>query len=344
MTGPYHDLRVAQIIDETHDARSIVLEVPAPLRDTFAYRAGQFLTFRIEVGGQRLVRCYSLSSSPHTDEEHKVTVKRVDEGRVSNFLNDAVGEDTTLEVMKPAGVFTLNGRDAPIVLFGGGSGITPVISIVKSALASTARNLRLLYANRDRRSIIFDRELAELAQRYAGRFEVEHSLDAESGFVDAARVARFVGEARAADFYVCGPGPFMDVVEATVLGLGVDRAQLFIERFEYAADGAPKPAEPVVLEEGEVVPGSLRISLDGHTHDVPYHEGETIVEAARRAGIDPPTACEEGYCGCCMARLKGGTGRLKHNDVLDARQLAEGWVLTCQCVPTSAGVEVEYPD
>jgi len=212
-SGPYHHLRVTRVIDETADAKSIVLEVPPDLKPTFAYRAGQFLSFRVEVDGHRLVRCYSLASSPETDAAHKVTVKRVEQGRVSNWMNDNVREGDVLEVMPPNGVFVLQpDRETPIVLFGGGSGITPVISILKTALATTSRPVKLVYANRNEDSIIFKQELSELLAAHAGRLEVVHRLDDLHGFVDEARVVQEVGPLRDADFYICGPGPFMDVL------------------------------------------------------------------------------------------------------------------------------------
>ena len=125
-SGPYHRLQVARVIDETADARSFVFEIPEALRERFVYRAGQFLTFRVEVGGHRLVRCYSLASAPGLDREHKVTVKRVVDGRVSNWMNDRVAAGDTLEVMHPAGIFCLRERITPIVLFGGNSGLYPI--------------------------------------------------------------------------------------------------------------------------------------------------------------------------------------------------------------------------
>jgi 3-ketosteroid 9alpha-monooxygenase subunit B len=340
--GPYHALRVAKVVQETADARSFVLEVPEALRPRFAYRAGQFLTFRVPAEGKRLVRCYSLCSAPEIDAEWRVTVKRVAGGRVSHWFNEHVGEGDVLEVMPPAGRFCLTGRPADLVLFGGGSGITPLFSLLKTALAGSTRRVRLLYANRDRDSIIFRAELDELARRHADRFALRHRLDAVEGFLDDAAVRRSAEGCADADFYVCGPAPFMDVVERALRGLGVPRERIFIERFEYAGDGAPRdlaePAEPAVGEGA-----TARIRLDGAEREVALRPGETIVQAARRAGLEPPTSCEEGYCACCMARLRGGSGQMKANDVLTPAQLTEGWVLTCQFVP-SGSVEIEYPD
>jgi len=342
--GPYHALRVAKVVQETADARSFVLEVPEALRARFAYRSGQFLSFRVPGEGKRLVRCYSLCSAPDVDGDWRVTVKRVAGGRVSNWFNERVREGDVLEVMPPAGRFCLSERQADLVLFGGGSGITPLFSLLKTALAGSARRVRLLYANRDRDSIIFRAELEDLTRRYPGRLELRHRLDAVEGFLDDAAVRRSVGGFEDADFYVCGPAPFMDVVERALHGLGVPRERIFIERFEYAGDGVPRDvAEPADAPAAAGAAPVARIRLDGAERDVALRPGETIVQAARRAGLEPPTSCEEGYCACCMARLRQGSGQMKANDVLTPAQLAEGWVLTCQFVP-SGPVEIEYPD
>ena len=340
--GPYHELEILRVIEETPDARSLVLAVPAALQETFRFRAGQFLTFRLPVGGERLVRCYSLASAPEGEPEHKVTVKRVDGGRASNWLNDKPRAGDFLEVMKPAGRFCLEARPTPLVLFAGGSGITPVISLAKSALATSTRRIRLLYANRDPASSIFRSELQEMAARHPSRFELIERFDSLDGFVDGEAVRGFAGEALGADFYVCGPAPFMATIEETLLGAGLPPHQFFIEKFEYTAEGTPAAtsAGETAAETGAV----FEISLDGETLDVPCAPGETIVAAARRAGMDPPTSCEEGYCACCMARLEDGTGAMKTNDVLSPNQLEEGWVLTCQFVPGSPRGRVRYPD
>jgi 3-ketosteroid 9alpha-monooxygenase subunit B len=343
--APYHPIRVARVVDETADARSLVLDVPEALRPLFAYRSGQFLTFRVPVDGKRLVRCYSLASAPDVDGGHKVTVKRVAGGRVSNWMNESVRAGDVLEVMRPAGRFCLTDRGAEVLLFGAGSGITPVISILKTALAA-GRRVRLLYANRDRASIIFRDEIAELEKRHPDRLRVVHRLDVEHGFPDAAAVRAFAEGARDADCYVCGPAPFMDLVERELTELGVPAERLFIERFEYAGDGAPRDlaavsAAPATGADGATI---AVIRLDGAEREVEVRPGETIVQAARRAGLEPPTSCEEGYCACCMARLREGTGEMKANDVLTPAQMADGWVLTCQLCPTAKRLRIEYPD
>ncbi len=341
--GPYYPLRVLTVVRETHDACSLLIDVPPELEETFRYRAGQFLTFRISVAGKRLVRCYSLASSPACDDVHKVTVKRVEDGRVSNEINDSIVAGSVLEVMKPAGVFCLQERpdpEQPVLLFGGGSGITPVISIIKTALSTTRRPLRLLYANRDASSIIFRDELDALAAGSQGRLRVEHSLDDRDGFVDRERARRFVGDATGADFYICGPGPFMDVAEQALADLGIQGDGVFIERFESPEEESVADSSPAAAVDGVAV----TVLLDGQSTEIICGPDETILQAARRAGLEPPFACEEAYCGCCMAMVKEGEVEMKMNDGgIDAGQIDQGWVLTCQGVPKLPS-KVEYPD
>lgn len=338
--GPYYPLRVADVIEETHDSKSIVLDVPPELQDRFTYVSGQFLSFRVEVDDHRLVRCYSLASAPGIDAAHKVTVKRVAEGRASNWMNDHVRVGDTLEVMPPNGVFVLQQHETPIVLFSGGSGITPCISILKTALATTRRSVKLVYANRDDRSIIFKDELAALLSANPDRFEILHRLDDRDGFVDPDVVVTAVGARTDADFYVCGPGPFMDVVEAGLATLRIPDEQIHIERFE-SPDTLGGEATAPVETSGDLV---ATICLDGNETEIALGEGETILAAARREGLEPPFACEEAYCGCCMARVTDGSVDMLLNDGgIDQRQIDEGWVLTCQAVPKGK-VRIEYPD
>jgi 3-ketosteroid 9alpha-monooxygenase subunit B len=342
-TASCHELRVARTIPETHDSISVVLEIPPALADSFRYRAGQFLTFKIPYQGRVLVRSYSLSSSPDVEREHKVTVKRVERGRISNWINDTLRPGSPLMVVPPAGAFVLDpAARREILLFSGGSGITPCISIIKSALATCTRRMQLVYANRDARSIIFEGELAELVRRHPDRLQTFHSLDDERGFVSAADVRARVGSELDRDFYLCGPAAFMDTVEHALREQGVARERIHIERFisppDHDAEPAPAPAA------GEVAPGSITLVLDGKAREVPYEPGERVLHAARRAGLDPPFSCEEGYCSCCMAKLVSGKVVMAANDCLTPELLAEGWVLTCQSRCVSEKVRIEYPD
>jgi 3-ketosteroid 9alpha-monooxygenase subunit B len=343
-TASCFELRVAKLIEETHEARSLLLEVPAELEERFRYRAGQFLDFKIPYQGQVLTRGYSLSSSPDCDDELRVTVKRVDDGRISNWFHDEVKQGDTLMVARPAGSFVLNDKTRPITFFAGGSGITPCISLIKTALVTTQRELRLIYASRDERAIVFRDELDVLARRYPERLEIRHSLDDRDGFLDVKRVEHYAVDALEGDFYLCGPGAFMDTLERALAALHVPSDQVHIERFVSPPDPGAQAVEPAAAALDEVTPETVTIVIDGGIHEVPYRKEERLLHAARRAGLEPPSSCEEGYCSCCMAKLIEGRVRMVKNDCLTPDLLAEGWVLTCQSVCLTRRIRVEYPD
>jgi len=330
----YHALTVAAVIDETADARSFVLEVPPALAQRFAYAAGQFCTFRATIDGEAVARCYSMSSSPEAGDPLTVTVKRVAGGRMSNWMNDRLAPGVAIDVMAPAGLFVLRAADTPIVAFAGGSGITPILSIVKTALLTTSREIALVYANRDAQSVIFADALEALRAGSGGRLSVHRHLDAEKGFLDAAACAALVGDRVGADFYVCGPGPFMQVVEAGLEARGVDPERIFIERFEH-------PDEPRTAA-GAYETESLVVRIRGRQHEIACQPGESILHAVRRAGLEPPSACEAGACGTCMALLVEGKATMRVNNALDADEVEEGYVLTCQAIPSSREVVVDY--
>jgi ferredoxin-NADP reductase len=334
-----HPLRIARVVRETADARSFVLEVPAELQQAFAYEAGQFCTFRAWIDGQPHLRCYSMSSSPAVDGELQVTVKRVPAGIVSNWMNDTLAPGDVIETSCPAGVFCLRPGDGDVIAFSAGSGITPVLSIVKSALATTSRRVRLLYANRDRDAVIFSAELDRLVERYPGRLEVVHHLDVERGFVNADAVGAFTTIAADADYFICGPGAFMDMVESTLLGYDVDARRIHIERFT--------PAEPSPLPEASTgaSTGSLvTIELAGRRDTVHHRPGTTVLQTARQMGMAPPFSCESGNCASCMAKLVEGNVTMYVNNALTDDEVADGWVLTCQSLPVTPSVHIIYED
>jgi ferredoxin-NADP reductase len=341
-TGEYYPLRVKRIIRETTDSCSLVFEIPPELRERYAYKAGQFLTFRITIADQPLLRCYSMSSSPETDLELKVTVKRIAEGRVSNWINDHVREGDVLQASLPAGRFCLSDRSTPIVAFSGGSGITPVISIIKTALVKTSRPITLLYANRDKDSIIFANELEELRRRYAERLRITHHLEIAHGLVGPDTLKHFISGHERSDFYICGPGPFMDLVERALGDHVVDRNSIFIERFISLPDRSVQPIFEEDTHSGQAVIEDIVFIIRRVKHRVSYRSGDTLLEAARRAGLRPPASCESGNCATCMARLKAGRVEMRVNNVLTAEELAQGYILTCQGRPTEPGTIVDY--
>ncbi len=224
-----------------------------------------------------------------------------------------------------------------MVALSAGSGITPVLSLLKTALATTSRRVGLLYANRDEDGIIFRSELDALRADHADRFALHHHLDVDHGFVGPDDVRRFAETARDADFYVCGPGPFMDVVERTLLDAGVGPGRIHIERF------TPDEWVPEIGAGGGAAGTSqVTIELDGRTESTEYRPGTTILQTARQMGLSPPFSCESGSCATCMARLVEGTATMHVNNALTDDEVADGWVLTCQALPTSPLVQVAY--
>jgi ferredoxin-NADP reductase len=332
----YHQLPVAKVVRETADAASYVFDVPDDLRASFEYQPGQFCTFRLVIGGEPYVRCYSMSSAPSVDEMLAVTVKRVPEGVVSNWWLDNVRAGDTLDVQPPAGFFQLTDGDGDLVAFAAGSGITPVFSLLKTALSASDRRAHLLYANRDRDSVIFDSSLDGLVTRHPDRLRVIHHLDVDDGFVRTDTVSTMLSQVERPDFYICGPAPFMDVVEQTLLANGVEPARIHIERFN--------PVAEVVAPQETTAPTSRRITieLDGKTDAADHRPGTTILQTARQLGMSPPYSCESGSCATCMGRLLEGTVAMRTNNALTPEEVEDGWILTCQSVPTSPRVHVVY--
>lgn len=327
-------LRIKRVVRETADAVSLVLDVPECCSSKFRYQAGQFLTLRVNVGGQELRRCYSMSSAP-AEDDLQITIKRDPGGLVSNWLNDTASEGGEIHAAPPEGRFVLRDTSDEIVAFAGGSGITPIMSLVRTALASSSRRVHLFYANRSRDSVIFAEALARLAKNHADRLVVTHHIDDDSGVVSASAVESFIAGAGAADYYICGPAPFMDTVENAVLESGVAQGRVHLERFSVE----PTPAD--VADRSEQTE-ELVIELDRKATTVSYRPGNTLLQTARTAGLRAPSSCETGSCGTCMARVVEGSVRMLNNDALDDDEVAEGWVLTCQSLPTSRTVHVVY--
>jgi 3-ketosteroid 9alpha-monooxygenase subunit B len=340
----YHRLRIKAVVEETSDARSFVLHVPDGLRESFRYRPGQFCTFRVQIGDDVHLRSYSMSSAPETDAGLTVTVKRVAGGLVSNWFHDHLAEGDVVELTKPAGVFCPQGTDRPLAALCGGSGVTPVMSILRSVLATTPRSVALFYANRERRSVIFDVALRELSDRHPDRLVVCHHIDAVNGLVDAPAIETFAGGLADADFYICGPTPFMDLVEDTLARLGVDPGRSFVERF---LPGIPAPPahEPGIGDapaDASNAPAEVTVIVGGRTTVLPYRLGDTVLETARRGALRPPFSCEAGNCATCMAMVRQGSAAMRVNNALTPEEVDEGWILTCQAVPSGPAVTVEY--
>lgn len=338
-TDGFAPLRIKRIVRETSDAVSLVLDVPDHCSARFRYEAGQFLTLRVTVDGQELRRCYSMSSAP-LEDELRITVKRDRGGVVSNWLNDTAAEGAEIHAAPPEGRFLLRDGTDTVVAFAGGSGITPIMSLVRTALAGSSRPVRLFYANRSRDAVIFAGALDRLTDEHSDRLRVTHHYDDEAGVVTPSALASFLGAdiGAGADVYICGPAPFMDTVESTVLAAGVAPERVHLERFTVAVDAADATDAPDASEATEQVV----IELDRVKTTADYRAGNTLLQTARTAGLRAPASCETGSCGTCMARIVDGSARMLNNDALDDDEVAEGWVLTCQSLPTSRTVHVVY--
>ena len=361
MTAPaadprYVPLRVRAVVDETADAKSFVFEVPPAQAAAFAYRCGQFVTLRLPVQGPlapHLPRCYSMSSAPGLDEGLRVTVKRVSGGVGSNWLCDHLRVGDTLQLLPPSGAFTPATLEGDFVLLAGGSGITPVLSILRSVLDHGRGRVLVFYANRDERSVIFRDTLNALARAHPERLQVVHWLDSVQGIPTAAQIAALLRPWAAAQLFVCGPAAFMDATVQAAAAAGLADERVHVERFvSLPLEGAPAPAvvpaaaaaatEPAASDAPPIEEATLEIELHGEVHRIDCRGDETLLEAALRHRIDAPYSCQAGLCASCMCRVVEGQVHMRHNEALDARDLRLGFVLGCQAVPRSAVVKVKY--
>lgn len=332
-------LTVKEVVRETPDAHSLVFEGPA-----LPYKPGQFLTLRIPSEQAPTGRCYSLSSSPHVDDLLKVTVKRTAGGYGSNWVCDSVEPGTVLDVLPPAGHFTPKDLTGDLLLCAAGSGITPVISILKSALSQGTGRLTLLYANRDEASVIFAEELRSLVAAHPGRLVVLHWLESVSGLPSVPQLRELVRPYSGAEAFVCGPTPFMDAVTHALSELEVPRGRVHLEKF-VSLTGDPWAAPVEVVSDGEEPDGettTVSVDLDGASSEVSWPPSKVLLDALLDAGLDAPYSCRQGNCSACACRLVDGEVKMKENNVLEQEDLDEGWILACQSVPLSPTVTVTY--
>ncbi len=333
-SGKSRTLVVDDVVHESPDAISIVFDVA----DTalFAYRPGQFLTLRVpsERTGS-VARCYSLASSPHRDDRLRVIVKRTPDGYASNWLNDNLRAGAELEVLPPSGVFGPKDLDQDLVLFAGGSGITPMLSILKSALTEGNGHLALLYANRDEASVIAAAELRELVVESSGRLHVHHWLESLQGLPDAEAINRFAEQFSDRETFICGPAPFMDTVQRVLRERGQARSTIHVEVFSSLSSDpfTEYVPEPVGDETADGATVHAEVELDGEVHQLDWPRSTRLLDYMLSLDIDVPYMCRNGECGTCQATCTAGKVTLMHNDLLDEADLADGYVLTCQLLP-----------
>ena len=337
-------VRVDRVIPESADAVSLVLDIAPEDADSFGYRPGQFLTVQIPTDRpEGAARCYSLSSSPFVDNQLKVTVKRTKGGYGSNWLCDNAVEGLRLQVLTPGGIFVPGDLDTDLLLCAAGSGITPVMSILKSALARGSGQVVLLYANRDESSVIFADEISLLALRNPGRLVVLHWLESLQGLPSAAQLAKLIEPYQTYESFTCGPGPFMKAITECRTAAGVPRERSHTEVF-MSLSGDPFDKLPLPLPDPDagIRTVDARVRLNGTTHEVSWPVTVPLTDVLLDNGIDAPYSCREGECGTCTAQVVKGTVRMLHDEVLDPADVANGYILTCQSLPEADDIEIEF--
>src|SRR3954451_2137141 len=370
-----YELRVVRVVEETADAHSVSFEVPERAEDEFDYKPGQFLTLAVPSDRTGVAaRCYSLSSSPHDGGPLTVTVKRTVDGYASNWICDHLREGSTIRSLPPSGIFTPADLDADLLLFAGGSGITPIMSITRAALAHGSGRIVLLYANRDERSVIFGAELAALASEHPHRLVVVHWLGSVEGLPPPGQMKTFTEPFTSYDAFVCGPAPFMKLTIAALRELEFPRERRHQEKFislggnpfgdeaqqaeaeheleeadsdDAFTDGAPPPppAEDAVPAEEAPHQGNVRleVELDGETYEFDDWAPTTkLLEHLEAKGVKAPYSCRDGECSACAVRLLEGEVKMLNNDVLDDDDLADGIRLACQSLPVTDVVRATY--
>lgn len=350
----FHRLAVRDIRRETDEAVSVAFDVPPDLADAYTFTPGQYLTLRSTIDGYDIRRSYSICSGAD-DGELRIAVKRVDNGRFSSWMNGDVKAGDVIDVMTPTGRFgprvTRDGRIH--VAFVAGSGITPVLSIVRSVLGWEPHSrFFLFYGNRSGRDVLFREEIAELKDRFVDRLSVLHVLSREEqdlgilgGRLDGEKVRRLlsamVPAALVDEVYLCGPAGMLEAVEPVLKDLGIADERIHVERFVSANDGTPR-RPPVVVPPDAPAKHVAALIVDGKRREVPVAEGETVLDAALRAGLDLPFACKGGMCATCRAKVVEGTAEMAVNYSLEPWEKEAGFVLTCQAHPTSPRIVVDY--
>jgi ring-1,2-phenylacetyl-CoA epoxidase subunit PaaE len=356
----FHPLRIREVRPETADAVTVSFEVPPELREQYRFTQGQFVTLKTHIEGVETRRSYSICvgvTDYDRNGELRIGIKRVRGGRFSNFAFETLAPGHTIEVMTPDGRFFthLNAEHAKeYVAFAGGSGITPVLALIKTTLELEPRStFVLIFGNRDVDSIMFAEELEDLKNRYMSRLMLYHVLSDDiqevalfNGILDQAKCAAFLETLVPAqeidEAFICGPAPMMDAAQAALKAAGVAETKIHVERF-----GTPLPqAGAPVVEITEATPAAdLEIILDGKRRKLrlPY-EGASLLDVGLHAGLALPYACKGGVCCTCRAKVLEGEVRMDKNYTLEEQEIRDGFVLTCQCHPVSERVVVSYDE
>ncbi|MHB8529410.1 MAG: 1,2-phenylacetyl-CoA epoxidase subunit PaaE [Caulobacteraceae bacterium] len=356
MSAAFHALRIAEVRRETADSVSLRFELPPELEPAFAFQAGQHLTLRTDLAGEDVRRNYSVCVAPH-EGELRIAVKEIAGGVFSKWANSGLKAGDLIDVMPPHGAFTWRfdaAAERRYVAFAGGSGITPIVSLLKTALAVEPKSrFMLLYGNRSSQQVMFLEDLAGLKNRYMDRLEIFHFLEEEeeevalfNGRLDKdkteAVLTALVRPEEVDAFFVCGPGPMMDAIDEGLRARGTPPSKIHIERF---TTGPLSLAQAAAARRMEERARGLRmtIALEGRRSQVVFDPAlGSVLESARAAGLPAPFACKSGVCATCRAKLTSGKVDMKANYALTPAELAEGYVLTCQAVPVGEGVALDY--
>ena len=353
-TPRFHRLAVRDLRREAADAVSMTFTIPPELTRDYVFAPGQYLTLRTTMDGEEVRRSYSICSGPD-DGELRIAVKKVDGGAFSSWAADELKVGDALDVMTPTGRFgvTHAPNDARIhVGFAAGSGITPILSIVRGVLAREPQSqFFLFYGNRVTDGILFREVLEELKDRYMERLSVFHVISQEEqdipilhGRLDSDKVRvllrSLVPAATVDHVFICGPTGMSEDIEATCREIGIPDARIHVERFVSELGGKPRPKK--VIAAGAPPKAIASLIIDGKRRDVPVAEGEAILDAALREGMDLPFACKGGMCSTCRAKLVEGEAPMELNYSLEPWELEAGFILTCQAHPASAKVVVDY--
>ena len=351
----FHRLTIRDVTRETAKAVSIAFDVPEALKDDYAFEPGQYLTLRTTLEGEEVRRSYSICSGPH-DGELRVAVKQVDQGLFSTWVGEQLRAGDAIEVMTPTGRFGHGAACADggtYVAFVAGSGITPVLSLVRGILhREPDSRFFLFYGNRTTNDVLFREQLGELKDRFLERLSIVHVLSREehdvpvlNGHLNGSKVRTLLKAMVPASTidhaFVCGPAAMIADLETTLADLGLPRERIHVERFVSSEGGKPRKKLAPVAGDAPAAHQATLI-LDGKRRDVPVAAGEVIVDAALRAGIDLPFSCKGGMCATCRARVVEGSATMDVNYSLEPWELQAGFVLTCQAHPTTPTIVVDY--
>lgn len=351
----FHNLKIKDIKRETAEAVSVAFEVPPQQQPEYQFKQGQYITLKLKIRGEEVRRSYSLCSSPYGDKELRVAIKEVEGGKVSTYINRELKVGDTMEVMTPMGNFhtVLSGSNAKsYVLFAGGSGITPMMSILKSILyVEKQSTITLIYANKNEDSTIFRAEIDNLVSANRN-LTVVHVLDQPSNkisdlqtgivTVDKAKdLLQNFGGAKADEYFICGPGPMMANVKTALENMNVNKDKIHIEYFSTVAEEVKK-AENTGSAGGNVNAKVKVLQYGIETEFELPTDGLSVLEAAIEAGVDAPFSCKGAVCCTCRAKVLEGKVKMNANFALTDAEVAEGFILTCQAHPITETVVIDY--